>query len=388
MKTSTYPDFLKQTYPSAYQFAKSSSWTPPVFSQPVSLSLKAYQEIKLTIKSLFQLKKREDYQQSLNKKAPKTALKNQKHDSVLMAYDFHIDQHDQPKLIEVNTNASGFLLVNSLYQFQNLSYKKAREDLKNSFQTEWRKFINKEEKVKEENSPQKTVLIDDHLFSQKMAVEFYMYKDFFQSMAWPFEVCEAQSLTVNDKGELYTSHKEKVDFIYNRSTDFYFKNHPHLAEVYLKGTCVISPHPREYYLLADKNRLCDWFIQKDKWEELKLIQNHLPFSEVLDSHNKERIWTHRKKYFFKPRQGYSGRGAYRGASLTHKKFEELSQLKSLVQDFIPPSTVIDSTGQKWKVDFRAYVYEDQIQQLAARVYQGQLTNFKQPGSGYATVILS
>ena len=339
------------------------------------------------MKSLFQLKKLEDYQKHLDTKAPQTALKNQNQDSVLMAYDFHIDHHGQPKLIEVNTNASGFLLVNSLYQFQNLPYKKAKEDLQKSFQAEWKKFIASGKEVTKETSPQKVILIDESLLSQKMAVEFYMYKDFFQSMGWPFEICESQSLTTDDEGNLYTTHKEKVDFIYNRSTDFYFENHPHLAKAYVKGTCAISPNPREYYLLSDKNRLCDWFVQKDKWEELKHIQNYLPFSEALNSHNKDRIWNHRKKYFFKSQQGYSGRGVYRGANLTRKKFEELSGLKSLVQDFIPPSTIVDSTGQKWKVDFRVYVYEDQIQQLTARVYQGQLTNFRQPGSGYAAVTL-
>ena len=42
-------------------------------------------------------------------------------------------------------------------------------------------------------------------------------------------------------------------------------------------------------------------------------------------------------------------------------------------------------GTEWKTDFRAYVYENKIQQLTARCYQGQLTNFRQEGSGFACV---
>ena len=385
MEFSSYKSFLKTEYPSAYNFLKNRSWEPVFFSEFISLSSQTYKQMEKIVKSLFQLKNREDYQKSLSAKAPETAFKKQRQDSVLMAYDFHVEK-GIPKLIEVNTNASGFLLVNSLSQLKSLPYKKAKEDLKKSFYKEWEKF-------KEGRSgsgrkvPQKTVLIDTDPLSQKMAVEFFMYKDFFQSMAWPFEICDSQSLKTDDRGNLYTSQGEKIDFVYNRSTDFYFENHPHLTKACLKETCAISPNPREYYLLSDKSRLCDWSLQKNEWTELKQIKNNLPFSEILNSQNKIKAWEDRKKYFFKVRKGHGGKLAYKGASLTRKKFDELYRLKGLIQEFIPPSTFKDSKGQEWKLDFRVYVYEDQIQQLTARSYRGQLTNFSQEGSGFAVVVL-
>ena len=350
------------------------------FSEPVSLSLEAYKQIEKVVKVLFQLKNNKDYQKSFSSVVHQTAFKNQKQDSVLMAYDFHLEK-EIPRLIEVNTNASSFLLSNSLYQFQNLEYKKAREDLKKSFQSEWKKFNQDQENP----APKKSVLIDENPLEQKMAIEFFMYKDFFQSMGWSFEICDSHSLKIDEKGFLYTPKGDKIDFIYNRSTDFYFENHPELATAYLKGTCAISPNPREYYLLSDKDRLCDWSLQKDNWSELKQIKNNLLVSEVLNSQNKERAWENRKKYFFKIRKGYSGKQAYRGANLSHKKMNQLCDTQSLFQEFIPPSKIIDSQGVEWKVDFRAYVYEDQIQQLIARCYYGQLTNFKKEGSGFAIV---
>jgi len=38
-----------------------------------------------------------------------------------------------------------------------------------------------------------------------------------------------------------------------------------------------------------------------------------------------------------------------------------------------------------KYDVRCYVYNGQIQLVAARLYQGQTTNFRTPGGGFALV---
>ena len=293
-----------------------------------------------------------------------------------MAYDFHL--HDNTvKLIEINTNASAFLLVNSFYQIKNLEYKKSLEKLKSSFQNEWNIFNNK--KV----NPKKVVLIDKEPLKQKMVLEFFMYKDFFQSMGWDMEILDSKDIKTDNKYQLYTPKDEKIDFIYNRSTDFYFKNHPLLAKAYQKNTCLILPQPKDYFLLADKNRMIDWMSKYET--ELKEIRHNLLETKLLNFNNKENLWKNRKKYFFKICQGYGGKMAYRGANLSHKKFEELFQYNSIAQKYIAPSKIKDSNQEEWKIDLRAYVYKDQIQQLAGRVYQGQLTNFKATGSGFAIV---
>ena len=38
-----------------------------------------------------------------------------------------------------------------------------------------------------------------------------------------------------------------------------------------------------------------------------------------------------------------------------------------------------------KFDVRTYVYDAQVQWVAARMYQGQTTNFRTPGGGFAPV---
>ena len=40
-----------------------------------------------------------------------------------------------------------------------------------------------------------------------------------------------------------------------------------------------------------------------------------------------------------------------------------------------------------KYDLRVYAYAGAIQLLAARLYQGQTTNFRTPGGGFAPVIV-
>jgi hypothetical protein len=39
-----------------------------------------------------------------------------------------------------------------------------------------------------------------------------------------------------------------------------------------------------------------------------------------------------------------------------------------------------------KLDVRNYVYAGEVQSLAARLYQGQTTNMRTPGGGFASVL--
>ena len=57
---------------------------------------------------------------------------------------------------------------------------------------------------------------------------------------------------------------------------------------------------------------------------------------------------------------------------------------------MPPSerlVNVDGGETDLKLDVRAYAYGGQIQLLAARLYQGQTTNFRTSGGGFAPVFL-
>ena len=48
---------------------------------------------------------------------------------------------------------------------------------------------------------------------------------------------------------------------------------------------------------------------------------------------------------------------------------------------------IDDAAQTRKLDVRLYTYDGRVLLTAARLYQGQTTNFKTPGGGFAPVFV-
>ena len=107
----------------------------------------------------------------------------------------------------------------------------------------------------------------------------------------------------------------------------------------------------------------------------------------------EHFWTTRKQWFFKPQAGFGSRAAYRGDKLTKRVFEEILQGGYVAQHFAPPPEVSVrdvASGEMMtlKYDLRVYAYRGCIQLIAARLYQGQTTNFRTLGGGFAPVFVS
>ena len=48
---------------------------------------------------------------------------------------------------------------------------------------------------------------------------------------------------------------------------------------------------------------------------------------------------------------------------------------------------IDGALQSMKADLRNFTYDGAVQLIAARLYQGQTTNFRTPGGGFAPVFV-
>ena len=48
---------------------------------------------------------------------------------------------------------------------------------------------------------------------------------------------------------------------------------------------------------------------------------------------------------------------------------------------------LDGSAESRKTDVRLYVYNGQVLLTAARLYQGQTTNFRTPGGGFAPVFV-
>jgi hypothetical protein len=71
-------------------------------------------------------------------------------------------------------------------------------------------------------------------------------------------------------------------------------------------------------------------------------------------------------------------------------WSEILQADYVAQQLVKPSErgiLLDERETSLKMDIRAYVYAGEIQLLAARLYQGQTTNFRTEGGGFAPVFV-
>lgn len=102
----------------------------------------------------------------------------------------------------------------------------------------------------------------------------------------------------------------------------------------------------------------------------------------------ERLWAERRRLFFKPFAGFGGRAAYRGDKLTKAVWHQILAGGYVAQALVAPGARVVSKHepvQVLKFDLRDYVYDGEVQWVAARLYQGQTTNFRTPGGGFAPV---
>lgn len=316
------------------------------------------------------------------------------HESVLMAYDFHTDENGDCHLVEVNTNASGFLFASLMEMVHSGISPAAFEPL-----TKLRASFADELRLWGKSSAAVPVLAitDEDIAEQKMYSEFVMYRDWFQATGWKADFCEGRDFAFVG-GKLSAPSLGAVDFVYNRLTDFYFENPAHsaLREAFAKQAACISPSPREYFLLADKERLvnlgADGFLESagaTAGEAEALRQVLIPTYSIGGFPSHEEIWQQRKSLFFKPKRSYGGKSVYRGESVSRKVFERLMSEDVLIQKFTPAQKMpLDdprSVLSNWKFDLRFFVYRAEIQLVAARIYQGQVTNFSSPLGGFTKV---
>ena len=370
-------DFLKtyQNYP--YFFANAN----------VHLSLENKKAITDFIQTCFVVFQHPLYQQMLN-------LNDSFHfntHGVLAAFDFHLTK-EYPQLIEINTNAGGAFLncallssLNKNQQAQNLSDK-----IVASFQQEWQLF-NLNQNNNQNNPPLKTIaIVDENPKEQFLYPEFLLAQNLFEEKGIQTWIADPSEFSIlNDS--LVLNH-QKIDLIYNRLTDFNFNHFPLLKKAYIEKKALFTPSPYHYHLTAQKDNLLILFNSKN-WEQWNLnenqqnnLKNMIPPLFKVDS---EDFWQKRKQFFFKPFCGFGSKAVYRGDKLTKKVFEEILKNNYVAQQFVAPSTHevwVDNQMQIMKADIRAYVYQNEVLHFAARLYQGQTTNFRTHGGGFALCV--
>lgn len=325
--------------------------------------------------------------------APAIAQWPQAAQGVFFGYDVHLTV-DGPKLIEINTNAGGALLNALLLKAHGRQTEAAALEaaIVAMFRAEWAA-------ARGDVPLTRIVIVDEQPASQYLAPEFQLFKQLFEAHGIAAVVADPAELVRAGDGLCHAG--QPVDLIYNRLTDFALAApaHAHLAAVYQAGGVVVTPHPRAHALLADKRNLMllsdeASLIELGVPDDLRrIILAGVPRTVAVeagpdDPDGAERFWAERKRWFFKPAAGFGSRATYRGDKLTKRVFEEILQGGYIAQEIVPPSehpVTVGAETQSFKADLRAYAYQGQVQLFAARLYQGQTTNFRTPGGGFAPV---
>jgi hypothetical protein len=295
---------------------------------------------------------------------------------VFMGYDFHLTPAG-PQLIEINTNAGGGLLA---------ALQAERDDVLDDYVAMFRAECPRELKT--------IAIVDEAPEGQYLYPEFLGFQKLFETQGITTVICAPAELMLCH-GNLW-HEEQKLDLIYNRLTDFDFSAPAHavLREAWRQGV-TISPNPalharyadkRNLIALTDEAQLAAWGVDD---ETRHVLQAGIPKTEAVTAAHAEDFWQRRKQLFFKPALGYGSKGSYRGEKLTKRVFEEILAGSYVAQAFAPPSTVrheVNGGLTELKADIRNYVYRGAVQLVAARLYQGQTTNFRTPGGGFAKVI--
>jgi hypothetical protein len=318
---------------------------------------------------------------------------------VFFGYDFHVRDSDVG-LIEINTNAGGAMLNAVMAKAHRaccvdtaqaataaISSKALEKDIVDMFLTEWR--------LSGRNRPLQTIaIVDAAPEEQYLYPEFLLFKQLFERHGLRAVIADPSDLRLRD-GMLW-HHDTAVDLVYNRLTDFMLElpASAALRAAYIKHAVVLTPHPQAHALYADKRNLavlCD----AERLDVLgvgqatrDILLANIQHTEVVDVAHADRLWNDRRRLFFKPNDGYGGRAAYRGDKITKRVWDDILAGSYVAQAImVPGQRVIGSreNPEALKFDIRTYTYDGKVQWTAARMYQGQTTNFRTPGGGFAPV---
>jgi len=386
-------DSLDATHPGL--FAKT-----PVFVGRANVV--AMQALVTAVESVVQLSA---YRQTVLGWAPEIARFDPGIAGVLSSFDFHLTP-DGPRLIEINTNAGGAFLTAVLSRAQHAccapvleafdraaasgaSTETLTTRLFEMFRVEWARRRGHDVPLR------RVAIVDDAPQQQYLYPEFLLAAQLFRSRGVEAIICDPTELAAAADGLRHESGH--IDLVYNRLTDFALAEPQHavLREAYLSGQAVVTPHPRAHALYADKRnltvlsdaaRLHEWGVEP---ATVATLHSMIPCTELVDPSRAEDLWTRRDELFFKPVAGFGGKATYRGAKLTRRVWNEILNGEYVAQALVPPSErsvrIEKQPAVSLKLDLRCYVYDGQVLSHAARLYQGQVTNFRTPGGGFASV---
>ncbi len=337
---------------------------------PVAIPRRDFERMLAFARTVYRLKDNPAYLARLEESMPPAARIRSPWPSVLMGFDFHLTP-DGPKLIEINNNAGGLYVGEGRWLPQPAIPELPgclEQRLLSMFPDSWRCIA----------------ILDEDIRSQFMYPEMCAYAALLRDQGREVHLVSPEDIRAADDG-LYVQ-ASRLDAIYNRHTDFYLQS-PRMRpilEAYRQGLVFLNPHPRSYALIGDKARMVDWWtpgflegcLSK---EDITLIRQMTPETHHLKA--MPDVWEERKAWVFKPSARHGGKGVVLGRSMSRRRFESLDVEQTIVQRYVPPCQV-QVEGREMKLDVRLFTHGERLIAVAGRVWRGQLTNFREPGSGW------
>jgi hypothetical protein len=239
-------------------------------------------------------------------------------------------------------------------------------------------------------------IVDDLPEEQFLWPEFELFVALFARHGVRATVTDPAGLVRVGDALCATGDTQPIDLVYLRSTDFRLAG-PHsavLRQAHLDDAVVVTPPPRAHALYADKANLAVFSdaarLRKlgASEDDVHTLTTHVPETHLVRDLPLDTLWEQRKQWFFKPRDGFGSRAAYRGAKLTRRVFDEIVSApdRYVAQRLVPPSERAGRGVGALKFDVREFVYAGEVQMVAARLYQGQTTNMRTAGGGLAAVL--
>jgi len=337
------------------------------------------------------------YREKVLSWAPEIARADHGPRGVFMGFDFHLDAAG-PKLIEINTNAGGAFLnavLSAAHRACCIEMDGAPElrgggdfarAVASMFEAEWRR--------QGIGRPLTSIVItDDEPQAQYLYPEFVLARELLGRASYQVMIADPSRFR-RKEGRLILDGLT-VDLVYNRLVDFALEDPAHQAmrAAYASGDVAVTPNPHSHALFADKRNLVllsdpeeleAMGVAAGLREKLRAVPRTVRVTEALAGD----LWQQRKHLYFKPAGGHGSKAVYRGDKVTRGVFAEIVGGAYVAQDFAPPGErmmKVDGVPAARKVDVRIYTYDGRMLLAAARLYQGQATNFRTPGGGFAPV---
>jgi len=219
------------------------------------------------------------------------------------------------------------------------------------------------------------LILDDaeSLRSGRFRREFQLLRDLFRRKGWRAELgCPAET---SWNGQRLLFDGQRVAFIVNRSTDFFWQSEDFAAlrSAYESGRVYIAPNPFTYATRSDK-RLLEW-LSLPHWdadlgiqpEERQVLSAHTPETHVVCAENLSMLAQRKQDFVFKPLHGFAGRGLLDNAAVGRARLRRLVQHgEGYVAQKWVSKPAMEVQGQSLWADLRVWAYRGKIFNVSGR----------------------